>query len=63
MNDTTRNTTEDNATAQSQKITLQLTDEQKKMLTDAFGSEFEGKIRSIQIEKVAGFLKAEAQKN
>jgi|GEM_PF-2591119 len=52
-----------NVETQTQKITLDLTNDQKRMLTEAFGTEFEGKIRSVEIEKVAGYLKSEVQGN
>jgi len=38
---------------------LQLTEEQKKQLEEIFGSEMIARLERIQLEQVAGFLKAD----
>jgi hypothetical protein len=45
------------------KVKIVLTEEQSKQLASVFGDEIVSRIESIEIEKLAGYLKANASVN
>jgi hypothetical protein len=53
----------DDKPGQTKRATIQLTEEQKKKLSDAFGEEFVKRIAEIQLEEVEGFVKSAVHVN
>ena len=40
------------------EVEIELTEDQKKVLCDTFGPDFNDKVKSVKVEQIAGFLRA-----